>query len=466
MSDFDAVLAYLPSLKNLLDTHGSMSLFEYAQKNYSISENTSNLAQRRKQEFLDFLQWYVEKKFWDTYADTVIAALSKNYAVSTAEHHGPMWHPFFFQSALLRAITQSELPVINFATSHVSLGNSSYPRGLVFHAGETMNNEQWIMNNGGSGSDNQLNQQNALNVSNGGYLHLPFFSSKLRMCPVFALPAYTRRDIEENCIKRLKKYYREYIISEGMYEDILEFIQQHILDSWILAVKTYSEQITHLNHIWWATLFPEMPASISLDAEDLVIELLKKHLHEETSFSRLFTDMDIQSDIEEAFDGISCCFDRKNHSGTYLFWYLDAENKRHALWREDDELVSIDKSFRMKMTPEAYKYHFEQNRLIPSGLLVYTLFVCYYGVTCFGGIFQGAYLPALKKAFENIFSSTSESINIKTNIINADLYFLFREDGVPITGLDFVAKSIQSSSLEKIRYISLEEAIKNCCIDL
>jgi len=87
------------------------------------------------------------------------------------------------------------------------------------------------MNNGGSGSDNQLNQQNALNVSNGGYLHLPFFGSKSRMCPVFRLPAYTRKDIEEHCIKRLKKYYREHIVSEGIYEDILEFIQQHILNS-------------------------------------------------------------------------------------------------------------------------------------------------------------------------------------------------------------------------------------------
>jgi len=77
-----------------------------------------------------------------------------------------------------------------------------------------------------------------------------------------------------------------------------------------------------------------MPASISLDAEELVVELLKKHLQEETSFSRLLTDIDIQSSIEEVFDGISCCFDRAKHSGTYLFWYLDEHNRRHALWRE------------------------------------------------------------------------------------------------------------------------------------
>jgi hypothetical protein len=157
-----------------------------------------------------------------------------------------------------------------------------------------------------------------------------------------------------------------------------------VLDETILAFPTYSEQITRLNHIWWENLFHDMPAYISLDAEDLVIELLKKHLHEVTSFSRLLTDMDVQSRIEAEFDGISCCFNLSNHAGTYLFWYLDEHHKRHALWREGDELVSTDKCFRMKMTQEAYKYHFEQNHLIPSGLLVYTMFACYYGVTCFG----------------------------------------------------------------------------------
>jgi len=49
------------------------------------------------------------------------------------------------------------------------------------------------------------------------------------MCPVFALPEYTREDITEHCIKRLKKYYREDMISEEMYENILAFIQEHVL---------------------------------------------------------------------------------------------------------------------------------------------------------------------------------------------------------------------------------------------
>ncbi len=128
MLDFDDILIKLPSLKNLLDTHGSISLFDYAKKSYYAIPNESPLLKSRKQEFLNFLDGYVTRKFGKKSAEIVVDALLRNYAVSTAEHHGPMGHPFFFQSALLRAITQPDLPVINFATSHVSLGNSSYPR--------------------------------------------------------------------------------------------------------------------------------------------------------------------------------------------------------------------------------------------------------------------------------------------------------------------------------------------------
>lgn len=90
MLDFDAILTRLPSLKNLLDTHGSMSLFDYAKKHYHIIPNESPLLESRKQELLDFLDGYITRKFGKKFAAIVIDTLSRNYAVSTAEHHGPM----------------------------------------------------------------------------------------------------------------------------------------------------------------------------------------------------------------------------------------------------------------------------------------------------------------------------------------------------------------------------------------
>ncbi|MEI6711608.1 MAG: hypothetical protein WCK88_05495 [bacterium] len=109
----------------------------------------------------------------------------------------------------------------------------------------------------------------------------------------------------------MRLYKKEHYISEEMEQKLLCFIQEHILDPSILALKTYSEQITYLNYFWWQELFPEMPEYISLDAENLVVELLKKHLQERTSFSQLLTDISMQPSIEQEFNGISCCFDRQ-----------------------------------------------------------------------------------------------------------------------------------------------------------
>jgi hypothetical protein len=104
-----------------------MSLFEYAKKHY-ISQEAHHT---RQQELLDFLDTYVTKRFGNDIAHKVTKSLKNNYVVSTAEHHGPLGHPFFFQSSIIRGIVHDDT-VVNFCTSHVSLGNSSYPRGIVF----------------------------------------------------------------------------------------------------------------------------------------------------------------------------------------------------------------------------------------------------------------------------------------------------------------------------------------------
>jgi hypothetical protein len=56
--------------------------------------------------------------------------------------------------------------------------------------------------------------------------------------------------------------------------------------------------------------------------------------------------------------------------------------------------------------------------------------------------------------------------DIQTDIINADIYYILREDGEPITALDFIINPLQSSILEQAKIITLDQSIKNCCRDL
>lgn len=130
-----------------------------------------------------FLKNYTERKFSPEISSQVLESLHRNYCVSTAEHHGPMGHPFFFQSAILRGLVNPGEAIVNFCTSNVSLGNSSYPRGFVFY-----------------GDGDNAGQE---------YLHLPLFSAHQRMKPVFGLLAYSHENLESITMPKLRTYLSE-----------------------------------------------------------------------------------------------------------------------------------------------------------------------------------------------------------------------------------------------------------------
>lgn len=414
------ILPKLPSLRGIVEKYGEKSIFSYAQENYQIQEQNSELFYKRKTEFIGYISKYVATDY-PLLAPSIEKSLSTNYAVSTAEHHGPLGHPFFFQSALLRWVVFPDLIHLNLCTSHVSLWNSSYPRGIVFH---------------GDG-------ENAPKT----YLHLPFFSSKYRMRPVFHLQWYTQEDIEEHSFKKLQKYLAEEKISHTVYEKISEFLKNFVLHPEIIREKTYSAQITRLNNLWWQHLFPQIGSYIPLDSEEIVRTMLLEHLSKETLLSWMLTNTNIQSVIEENFNGISCCFDRRQRRWTYLFWYLDDKNMRHALWRENDALVTSDGAFRCSMNQEEYVVHLANYRLIPSGLLVYTTLACYYWVTCFGGFAQGAYLPKIRLAYESLikaYGNHEENLCQYSSILNEDMVFLLWNTDTILTALDMMFQGVQT----------------------
>ncbi len=412
-SALDSLLQKLPYLRHLVETHGDMSLFDYGKAYYKWTQDKDTLFLERKTEFLSIVGIFVSWKFGQNMADTVTKSLSENYAVSTAEHHGPMGHPFFWQSTILRGIVNPDEAIINFCTSHVSLGNSSYPRGLVFHG-------------------------NRSSVPS-SYLHLPFFSASKRMSPVFGLWGYTAEDIRHHSFPRIDSYLRDNIITEEKYTQIKLFLNNFVLRNDILWEKSYSSQITRLNNTWWSHMFPDLPDFIPLDAEELISQILINHLERNTEIAKFMTNPLIQPFIEEYFDGISCCFDQESKRWTYLFWYLDEENNRHALWRENDTLMTSDKDFQIKLDTSSLIEHLVSWKLIPSWLLVYTLLSCYYQLTCFWGFSQGDYLWKIQKAYQNVLNSLSLSSKdwfSQWAILNEYMLFLFGDHWAPRTALD------------------------------
>lgn len=431
------ILKKLPSLQELMHEHGDVSLYNYAQQHYTNNAPTTPLSLHRKKEFLAYLDTYITRKFDTHISQRVCRSLEQNYCISTAEHHGPLGHPFFFQSALLRGLVHPDTAIINFCTSHVSLGNSSYPRGMIFH-GDWISSSAW-------------------------YIHLPLFPAIQRMSPVFRLPSYSG-DTQEKIIARIDQLKNNKTITPETFSRITEFISRHVFHEKIIFCTTYSEQLTQLNMAWWQDIFPNMPDYIPLDAEDIISELLQHHLHTNSILSRILTDRALQPLIEQYFNGISCCFDLANKSGTYLFWYLDENQVRHALWRDGNELVSADKSCRIALEHEELHYHISRRHLIPSGLLMYTTLTCYYGLTCFGGFAQGNYLPKIQKSYCELLETLEvdeKNISEQGSILNEDMIFLYEKNHHIATALDlFIQWAPDIKTMyEKAHTTTLQESI-------
>ena len=96
---WDYVMQKAPALQKLINDFGDVSLWEYAQNNY-ISHGPASV--KRKNEFLSYLSKYVRENHGEKIQNTILESLLSNYCISTADHHGPIGHPFFFQSAILR----------------------------------------------------------------------------------------------------------------------------------------------------------------------------------------------------------------------------------------------------------------------------------------------------------------------------------------------------------------------------
>jgi hypothetical protein len=120
-----------------LKKQGTKTLLEYAVDYVDVNLNPPIL--QRQHELLSVMHEVTEERFGKETADSVVAQLEKHYFVSTADHVGPIVHPFFLNANLLTALAMKThtAPTLNhvivLACANISLNNSSFPRGLLFN---------------------------------------------------------------------------------------------------------------------------------------------------------------------------------------------------------------------------------------------------------------------------------------------------------------------------------------------
>lgn len=387
-----------PALARLARERGGEPLLAY----FTASAPRHSAAPAgRKTELLETVSRRVKETLGEEVAPGVAAQLAAQYFVSTADHHGPLAHPFFLnanlaQSAANRAAGFAH--TIIFACGGVSMNNSSFPRGQFFH----------------------IRDSHALDPRDGGFreerLHL--VSLKHRHAPVYGFPAYTADDVGR-ALRTLR-------VEKA--DELVATVEEVYGAAPALRRALYSEQATYTNWLLWKKIPGERAHNlIYLAQEDIVRDLLLAH-HLDSSrptfLTRLLADPRLHALFVKHFDGIQGAFSSKDnfvhsennstrgedrrmahrsgaHRGTVFFWGI-VDGMRLPLAIEDGRLAIRGASFAIALEPDALREALENRSLMPSMALSFIVLSFYYGLACAGGFSQINYLPELQLAYLNL----------------------------------------------------------------
>lgn len=424
----EKVLVTTPILKKTREQKGGQSVYEHATEYAKIS--SSSFFIERKKEFISTVAQYASQLLGEAVGISVARQLEKYYFVSTSDHHGPICHPFSLSANLIAAapyigVDNSEIENnIVLSCANVSLNNSSFPRGLLFHS-----------------SVNGLAKLQQLS----------FFPAKERACPVYGLRAYTKADLNHTK-KILNGMVWRQEVQPAEAEKIISILDEVYADSAVLQADNFAQQITKTNYTLWQKFFggAKAPNLVYLDQETIVKNLLIDfHLNQKSIITDVLLNVNYQKFIIEYFDTIIGAFSTKEQTGTFLFWALPKGGKyRVRLWPQAEELVSADGSFRVSLTASAIAEKLRSGELIPSTLLMFLVTSFYYGVTALGGFCQPSYLSAMKKAYILLLQAVDRTDEarmcqeVQTEYMGGDMALALLQDKAgnieQATGLDLL----------------------------
>ncbi len=449
-----SILEKRPVLNDLLKESGKDSLFAYMQSYFDMT--TPDYYSGRRDQFIATFKRETAKLLGKEVASSAAEQLKKHYLVSTADHHGPICHPFFINSNIAMAAPYMESKddslknIIVLAYANISFDNSSFPRGLMyttFSKGTTRKHQ------------------------------LPFFPRSVRPCPVFGFRGYTLSDMER-LYKQLDEKFRDGDLSEKDVANIRKIVDEVYGQENVLKLKYFQDQITVTNFHLWRKFFEKSdmvpPNLIYMEQAGLVNNLiLDHHIDNKSTINKILFDEECHELVMKYFDKTMGGFSISEKSGTYLFWALPKGAKyRLQLWKSGRFLVSEDGTYRVELTPGAIREALKNNELIPSTLLSFVILSLYYGVKLLGGFSQINYLTKMKESYARLLKDLNENegvdavYGIETRQMCGDitLAYLGCPDGsiTPATGLDLIIygdKKTIPLLIEMTKKVSFEEAL-------
>lgn len=419
------VFAAKPVFASVLVEHGEQSLFEY----FSCLPAPVSVINERKIELLATFQKEISRILGKDVAIRATRDLEACWYVSTADHHGPLTHAFFGNSAIMHsyvAKTAGRSSVVVLPCGGVSINNSSFPRGFLLHDVAIREVRLHLVSRTKSGQ-----------------------------------PVYSRAPYGERECASLRAELECSTLSSEAKSIFLSKIFPIINCVEALALPSYSEQMTYLNyHLWKLVPGQEGTDLVYLEQESLVRALiLNHHLGSDTPIALLLRDAAWQKSFEKHFEGIPGAFSGETKKGTFLFWGIE-NGLRVALRRGDVRIGSL----------AAIGQGLSDRTLMPSMALTLIIISFYYGITCGGGFSQVNYLADMQKAYARVLQECSPEFDTqtlfpRTNYFCSDFVLgVLEHEGkeVAATPIDYILYGIGDTAvtlLERSKKLSLKEAV-------
>src|SRR3989344_6904690 len=129
------ILAGRPVLSNLLLKKGDQPVYDFVRDSLAGLNGFDGIDQRKAQ-LIEVIDYLLSVRFGKPGGSMAKDILRKKYFVCTADHHGPIVHPTFFNPAILNSYFLKKEGIGHYtilSSSTVSLNNHSFPRGFFFH---------------------------------------------------------------------------------------------------------------------------------------------------------------------------------------------------------------------------------------------------------------------------------------------------------------------------------------------
>ncbi len=295
--------------------------------------------------------------------------------VSTVDHHGIFGHPFFLNANLLFSLKKDlkYLPV--FSTSGVSLNNSSWPGCLVL-----------------------------TNPNTGLLERLSFFHDGHKTKTVFGAIK-----IGEEEVRRVVQQVKQLtFLKPEQKEKLTQLIPKIFLSTRVLEQNNFSDQACIISQMLWQETFSSAPKLVYLPLEEIASQILIKDISVSPNHilhKLLFTPAGWQL-VEKYFLGLRGAFGPNR--GSFLFWGVDNQDKRFALYREGLKIKDLGLKVEYQLTSEIISKALGDRFIYPTSLVCF-LVMLYYNFNCLGGFNQTSWLTVIKEKFIALLAEMGET---------------------------------------------------------